>query len=96
MTIYDCGYRYWSTPVIVVPSHWLLPLGLWGTIIRGEQTTSIGPVLWVTGAPPSQAHRRLLIPGAALPVSIEIYRGRPPRKATHPKQILAGALLTMW
>eukprot|EP01046_Picozoa_sp_COSAG06_P046003 COSAG06_NODE_6451_length_2925_cov_7.829087_2_plen_236_part_00 len=41
-------FWYWSTPVIVVPSHWLLPLGFWGTLMRGEKSVSIGVVLWVT------------------------------------------------
>ena len=35
-------------PVLVVPSHWLLPLGFWGTVFYGEQSVTIGAVLWVT------------------------------------------------
>ena len=37
-----------SRPVLVVPSHWLLPLGFWGTVFYGEQSVTIGAVLWVT------------------------------------------------
>jgi hypothetical protein len=34
-------------PVVVLPSNWVLPLGVWGRLMRREQATSVGVVLWV-------------------------------------------------
>jgi hypothetical protein len=40
-----CRY-FWSTPVMVLPPNWLLPVGLWGRLWHGDRPYKLGIVVW--------------------------------------------------